>query len=266
MNPVALTIAGSDCSAGAGLQADLKAMQHFGVHGLCAVTCVVSETPLTVRRIDPVSTIMVQDQVNLLLDSYPVAAIKTGMLYSKAHILAINEIVRERNIPLVVDPVMIASSGAQLLEDDAIKAMKRDLLHHATLITPNMPEAAALADMQVDTVEQMQAAATAISEKFNTACLIKAGHLSDCNLRTDYLKPAPPETQIMPFSMPNIDLETDGIHGTGCTLSAAITANLALGKSLPDAIAAAKQYIHEAISKAHHWTHQNQKITSLNFQ
>ena len=127
--PVALTIAGSDCSAGAGIQADLKTFQHFHVHGLTAVTCVVSETANIVRAVHPVPVEIVADQISLLLESFPVAAVKTGMLFSAAHVTAVAEILRKHDgLSLVVDPVMIASTGASLLEPAAIDCYKNLLL------------------------------------------------------------------------------------------------------------------------------------------
>jgi hydroxymethylpyrimidine/phosphomethylpyrimidine kinase len=147
MTPIALTIAGSDCSAGAGLQADLKTFQHFQVYGLTAVTCVVSETPLIVRHVHPIPVDVVIDQVELLLQTFPIGAIKTGMLYSAAHIERLAELLAKYpNIPLVIDPVMIASTGDPLIEENAIIAYKEKLLPLATLITPNLPEAAVLLD------------------------------------------------------------------------------------------------------------------------
>ncbi len=121
---VALTIAGSDCSAGAGLQADLKTFSACGVHGLTAVTSIVAETPLVVESVDPVDPTALQDQVRLLLDSYPIDAIKTGMLGSKRHVVAVAELLSDHSAPLVVDPVMVASTGASLLEPDAVAAYR----------------------------------------------------------------------------------------------------------------------------------------------
>ena len=140
--PVALTIAGSDCSAGAGIQADLKTFQHFGVHGLTAITCVVSETANIVRAVHPVPVDVVADQISLLLESFPVRAVKTGMLFSAPHVIAVAEILgRHRDVQLVVDPVMIASTGDSLLEPDAVTAYKSLLLPLARVITPNLHEA-----------------------------------------------------------------------------------------------------------------------------
>src|SRR6478672_7976089 len=143
---VALTIAGSDCSAGAGLQADLKTFSALGVFGVTAVTCVVAEVPGKVSRIDPVDTRNVRQQVELLLASFPVGAIKTGLLFSAAVVDLVASILAKRaaKIPLVVDPVMVATSGDPLLQSPAIKSYQTRLFPLATLITPNLPEAAAL--------------------------------------------------------------------------------------------------------------------------
>ncbi|MFT6596570.1 MAG: hydroxymethylpyrimidine/phosphomethylpyrimidine kinase, partial [Akkermansiaceae bacterium] len=162
--PVALTIAGSDCSAGAGLQADLKTFTSFGVHCLTAVSCVVSETPLTVNQIHPVPPVILQDQIRLLLASYPVAAIKTGMLYSKAHIVAVCELLADTGIPLVVDPVMVASTGDPLLVDVALEAISERLLPLATVITPNLPEAGILLGRSVLAFDEQEKAASELSQ------------------------------------------------------------------------------------------------------
>ncbi len=181
--PVALTIAGSDCSAGAGIQADLKTFQHFHVHGLTAVTCVVSETANIVRAVHPVPVAIVSDQVSLLLDSFPVAAVKTGMLYSAAHVRAVAEILaRHPGLALVVDPVMIASTGDPLLEDDAITAYRELLLPLARVITPNLPEAEVLLGEKIPDEAALESAAHRLAERFGTAVLLKGGHLDtrDC--------------------------------------------------------------------------------------
>ena len=144
-NPVALTIAGSDSSAGAGIQADLKTFSALGVYGLTAVTCVVAETPGRVSKIEPVSAELVRDQIEVLLRSFPVAAIKTGLLFSASIIAEIARVLRaHRSTPLVIDPVMVATSGDALLEDDAIQTYERDLFPLAALLTPNLGEAGRL--------------------------------------------------------------------------------------------------------------------------
>ncbi len=236
--PVALSIAGSDCSSGAGIQADLKTFQHFRVHGLTAVTCVVSETANIVRAVHPVPPEIVADQVSLLLDSFPVAAIKTGMLFSAAHVTAVAEILkRHPGIPLVVDPVMIASTGARLLEDDAIAAYREQLLPLAGLITPNLAEAETLLGEKITCASDLEAAALALSARFGTAVLAKGGHLEGDGC-LDLLAI---DGTVQSFTADRIPVP--GSHGTGCTLSAAIAARLALGDSLSSATAAAKTYL-----------------------
>lgn len=236
--PVALTIAGSDCSAGAGLQADLKTFEHHGVHGLTAVTCVVSETANVVRAVHPVPPALAGDQVALLLESFPVAAIKTGMLFSAAHVAAVAAaLARHPGIPLVVDPVMIASTGAPLLEPDAIEAYREYLLPRATLVTPNLPEAEVLSGERLAGPEDLERVAALLYERYGAPVLLKGGHLEgpEC---TDLLYT--PE-ELYWFSADRIDLP--GSHGTGCTFSAAIAANLALGYELAEAVGQAKHYL-----------------------
>jgi hydroxymethylpyrimidine/phosphomethylpyrimidine kinase len=247
--PVALTIAGSDCSAGAGIQADLKTFQHFQVHGLTAVTCVVSETANIVRAVHPVPVEIVADQVSLLLESFPVAAIKTGMLFSAAHVLAVAEILRRfPQIPLVVDPVMIASTGASLLEPDAVAACRERLLPLARVITPNLPEAETLLGEKIPDESALEPAARRLAEMFGTAVLLKGGHLdgADCiDLLLD-------SGEVHRFSAARIPVA--GSHGTGCTLSAAIAAGLARADSLPEAVKAAKNYLGETLSGSYGFT------------
>jgi hydroxymethylpyrimidine/phosphomethylpyrimidine kinase len=246
MIPVTLTIAGSDCSAGAGVQADLKTFQHFRVHGLTAVTCVVSETANIVRVVHPVPVEIVRDQIALLLESFPVAAIKTGMLFSAAHVTAVAEILRKfPEIPLVVDPVMIASTGAPLLEPDAMLAYHELLLPLARVITPNLPEAEALLGAPIPDADAVESAARRLAEKFSTAVLLKGGHLdgADC---LDLLVDA---GEVYRFSAARIPVA--GSHGTGCTLSAAITAGLSLGHSLPKSVEMAKAYLGETLRQSY---------------
>lgn len=249
MIPIALTIAGSDCSAGAGIQADLKTFQHFGVFGLTAITCVVSETPLIVRHVHAVPPEIVADQVELLLSSYPIAAIKTGMLFSVEHIYHVARLLKDyAHIPLVVDPVMMASTGDPLIEPDAIAAYKEILLPKATLITPNLPEAEALLDGKKIDSNTIEDAARQLAEKFSTAVLLKGGHLfaESC---PDFLCD---RGKIHRFDSPR--LATVASHGTGCTLSAAIAAHLAKGQALAMACASAKSYITQALDQSLHWS------------
>lgn len=242
--PVALTIAGSDSSAGAGMQADLKTFQFYQVHGLTAVTCVVSETSQTVEAIEPMSASMVANQVDLLLKSYPVAAVKTGMLYSATIIRAVADLLKPHGIPLVIDPVMVASSGASLLEPEAVELYKSDLFPIATVITPNIPEAEALLGSSIQSEAEMTAAALELSKQYNTAILLKGGHLGQ-ELCIDILAQ---DGAIHRFEDPRIDVPES--HGTGCTLSAAIAANLAHGEPLTQAVTYAKSYLTQALKSS----------------
>jgi hydroxymethylpyrimidine/phosphomethylpyrimidine kinase len=248
--PTALTIAGSDCCAGAGLQADLKTFHHFGVHGLTAATCVVAETPREVRAIHPIPPEILRAQLELLLESYPIAAVKTGMLFAAEPIRVVAEVLAAHpGFRLVVDPVMIASTGDPLLEPDAIAAYQDLLLPMADVITPNLDEARVLAAAPIADEAAIETAAAALAERFGTAVLLKGGHLdhSDC---ADYLHHGPASRW---FRSPRI--ATRASHGTGCTLSAAIAAALAHGASLADAVAQAKDFINGCLDHALHWDH-----------
>lgn len=244
--PAALTIAGSDCSGGAGLQADLKTFQHFGVHGLCAVTCVVSETAHIVRSVHPVPVETVVDQASLLLESFPVSAVKTGMLYSAELVLATAALLR-RTQPahLVVDPVMVASTGDPLLQADAVDAYLHHLLPLATLATPNIPEAEKLLECSIPDARAMQRAATDLSKRLGISILLKGGHLSgDCSDDVLIYK-----GKAHWFSSPRLDVAAS--HGTGCTLSAGIAACLAQGYDMPSAITAAKHYLGRTLTTSY---------------
>src|SRR2546430_4783705 len=179
--PVALTIAGSDSSAGAGIQADLKTFSALGVSGLTAVTCVVAETPGRVSRIEPVEPEMVRQQIEVLAKVFPISAIKTGLLCSAEiiSIVARSMVDLARKIPLVIDPVITATGGDPLLERDAIESYETDLFPLATLITPNLDEAMQLVDGRVTDRKSMERAGKELERKFKTAILLKGGHLAD---------------------------------------------------------------------------------------
>src|SRR5437660_1480805 len=181
---VVLTIAGSDSSAGAGIQADLKTFSALGVYGLSAVTCVVAEIPGKVSRLEPISVEMVQEQIEFLAKNFPIAAIKTGLLCSAGIISAVAESIVDLRrkidngaIPLVVDPVFTATGGDPLLEPDAIETYKRELFQIASLITPNLDEAARLLGDKIQDRESMKRAGKELERKFKTAILLKGGHL-----------------------------------------------------------------------------------------
>ncbi|MGH7936754.1 MAG: bifunctional hydroxymethylpyrimidine kinase/phosphomethylpyrimidine kinase, partial [Chthoniobacterales bacterium] len=174
MPPVVLTIAGSDCSAGAGLQADLKTFSALGAYGLTAVTCVVAEVPGKVTRIDPVDPQNVRAQIELLLANFPVAAIKTGLLFSAEVVGLVAEILERaaKKIPLVVDPVMIATSGDPLLQPAAVELYRTRLFPRATLVTPNMAETAALTNLAVTNLEEMRVAGKQLQATYGVSFLI----------------------------------------------------------------------------------------------
>jgi len=244
--PVTLTIAGSDCSAGAGIQADLKTFQHFGVHGLTAVTCVVSENANVVRAVHPVPVGIVTDQITLMLESFPVTAVKTGMLFSAAHVRAVAGILNQYpGLQLVVDPVMIASTGDPLLEPDAIDAYRELLFPLARVITPNLPEAETLLGEKITDEAALESAARRLSQRFGTAVLLKGGHLpgADCvDLLVEH-------GEVYRFTEARIAVAAS--HGTGCTLSAAITAALARREDLPWAVEVAKNHLGRTLRHAY---------------
>ncbi len=246
--PVALTIAGSDSSAGAGIQADLKTFGALGVYGLTAITSVVAETPGVVSAIEGISAKMVRAQVNVLLTSFHVAAIKTGLLFSGEIVSAVARTLREHGPRLlVVDPVMVATSGDQLLRDDAVDAYERELFPLATLVTPNLDEAARLLREPIVDLKAMRSAGVRLTEKYRVPVLLKGGHLAGQNA-IDLLFVA---GNVIEFSAPF----SRGIatHGTGCTYSAAITAGLALGLSLEEAVRRAKQFVTATIAQHFSW-------------
>lgn len=244
---VVLTIAGSDNSCGAGIQADLKTISAFGAYGQTAVTCVVAEVPGRVAAIQPIRPEVVASQIRMSFEAFPVAAVKTGMLYSTAIIRAVAEALRERSIPLVIDPVMVASSGDPLLKTSAIEAYRRELFPLATVVTPNLDELRILSGMPCQNLAEIKKAGAFLVERHGCAFLLKGGHLKTSTATDILATPGKFETFRAPFRK---NAET---HGTGCTLSAAIAAGLANGKSLSEAVADAKSYITRAIGQAHRW-------------
>jgi hydroxymethylpyrimidine/phosphomethylpyrimidine kinase len=252
--PVALTIAGSDSSAGAGIQADLKTFSALGVYGLTAVTCVVAEIPGKVSRIEQVSARMVRDQIEVLEKNFQIGAIKTGLLCSAEIVSAVAKAIRGiessrgRRIPLVIDPVMIASSGDRLLEAAAIDAYTDQLFPLATLITPNLDEAALLIGTEIKDREQMEKATKALASKYRAAILLKGGHLRGDNA-IDLLFHKNKLTEFSARFVRGV-----ATHGTGCTYSAAIAAGLACGLVLEKAIGQAKKFVTKSIAEHLRWT------------
>lgn len=245
--PVALTIAGSDNSGGAGIQADLKAFSYFGCYGLTTITCVVAEVPGKVAAIQPIKAQIVADQIGLSLEAFPVRAVKTGMLFSTALVETVAEMLSSADAHLVVDPVMVASSGDRLLKKTAISAYEKLLMPKATLITPNLDELRILARREVSNLAEMKDAGRALVDQYGTAFLLKGGHLEG-RTAVDLLVTT---SGIEEFSAPYVKgVET---HGTGCTYSSAIAANLAHGRTLSASVASAKNYITAAIKQSLNW-------------
>jgi hydroxymethylpyrimidine/phosphomethylpyrimidine kinase len=244
---VVLTIAGSDNSGGAGLQADLKTFTTLGVYGTSAVTCVVAEHPGRVLNITPLPAARVADQIRLVLEAFPVAAIKTGMLFSAEIIDAVEQAITpalEAGVPLVIDPVMVASSGRILLKKNAVAALRR-LIKQADLVTPNLDEAALLWGRPIRDLAELRSAAVALAAgNGRPAFLVKGGHLKT-GQAVDLLASAPGRVRRYAVKrIPGVDP-----HGTGCTYSAAIAAGLAQGLTLPEAVALGKRFVTGAIKR-----------------
>ena len=243
MPPVALTIAGSDPSGGAGIQADLKTFHQFGVYGEAVITLVTVQNSTRVSRIQLLSPLLVREQIAAVLEDIPPAAAKTGALGSPEIVRAVAEAAAAFGFPLVVDPVMISKHGLPLLPEEAIRALRQELLPRAALLTPNIPEAEALTGAPIRSLDDVRQAACRILQMGPRAVLIKGGHLEGDAV--DLLADGATQHE---FSARRI--ETRHTHGTGCTYSAAITAGLAQGLPLYDAVARAKQFVHEAIRTA----------------
>jgi hydroxymethylpyrimidine/phosphomethylpyrimidine kinase len=242
--PVALTIAGSDSGGGAGIQADLKTFAALGVHGASAITCLTAQNPEGVYGIQAASADIVRRQIAAVVAELPPAAVKTGMLYSAPIIRVVAASLRRcQPVPLVVDPVMVSTSGAQLLKPDAVKALCKRLLPLAALVTPNLDEAAILVGAELHSVTDLRAAARTLYQFFGCAALVKGGHLRGLKEAVDIFYDGRQELLLSaPF------IRRASTHGTGCTYSAAIAAYLARGCSLPCAVRRAKQYITQAIA------------------
>ncbi|HET8548366.1 MAG TPA: bifunctional hydroxymethylpyrimidine kinase/phosphomethylpyrimidine kinase [Bryobacteraceae bacterium] len=238
--PVALTIAGSDPSGGAGIQADLKTFHQFGVYGEAVVTLLTVQNTRSVARVEVMRAELVLEQLRAVISDIPPNAAKTGALGSAEVIEAIAAEAAQWTFPLVVDPVMISKHGAPLIAEDATTAVRARLLPRAALLTPNLHEAAVLTGRAAGTTEQMREAARALHGLGARAVLVKGGHLE--GHATDVLYDG---TDFAELRAPRID--TQHTHGTGCTYTAAITAQLAQGAALIDAVRAAKRFITDAI-------------------
>ena len=244
--PRVLTIAGSDSGAGAGVQADLKTIAALGGYGTCAITAVTAQNTLGVTDVHRVDAATVRAQVDAVMDDIGADAAKTGMLWDAEIIETVAGAVRARRIGnLVVDPVMVATSGARLLRADAERALARELLPAASLVTPNVQEAAALCGRALETIEQVRWAARHIAEEMGAgAVVVTGGIVGGPAIDVLYAGGATEE-------MSGPRMETQSTHGTGCTFSAAAAVGLARGMEAPEAVAMAKDYVAAAIRAAY---------------
>ncbi len=243
MIPVALTIAGSDPSGGAGIQADLKTFHQLGVYGTTVLTLVTVQNTKRVQRVETLSVDLVEQQLDAVLEDIPPNAAKTGALGDESIIASVACKAAGFRFPLVVDPVMISKHGMPLMTEQARAALAQLLLPHASLVTPNLHEAGVLSGMSVTDLATMKEAARRIADLGAKAVLIKGGHLTGDAVDVLFW-----EGVFRHFSAPRVS--TRHTHGTGCTYSAAITAGLAAGLALPQAIERAKRFISRAIESA----------------
>ena len=250
---IALTIAGSDSSGGAGIQADLKTFAAFGVYGATAITAITAQSTLGVEAAAPLSADLVTAQIEAVAGDFTIDATKIGMLANAAIVEAVAAAIAELDLPLVVlDPVLVSSSGARLLDEDGVRALRAELLPHARVITPNIPEAEALGGRRIQSPEDAREAARRIHAMGAAAVIITGGHEMEGSGIGDQ------RAEI-------VDLLFDGhafhefrvarvksrhLHGTGCTFASAVAAGLALGHDLPAAAARAQQYVAGAIAHA----------------
>jgi hydroxymethylpyrimidine/phosphomethylpyrimidine kinase len=248
MIAAALTIAGSDPSGGAGIQADLKTFHQFGVYGEAVITLVTVQNTERVSRVEVMPADLVVEQIEAVITDIPPKAAKVGALGSLEIVEAVSEMAREFLFPLVVDPVMISKHGGRLLSCEAEEALKRNLLPLAFLVTPNIPEAEALVCMPIRTEEDMRTAGARILEYGCKAALIKGGHLA--GEPVDILCCAGEDSARSGRLFAGKRIPTKHTHGTGCTYSAAITAALAVGNTLSKSILLARQYVQQAIETA----------------
>lgn len=248
IRPCCLTIAGSDSGGNAGVQADLRAFHAYGLHGCTVFAALTAQNPNAVTAVHPVPAGFVAAQLDAVLGVYSISALKTGMLSDPAAIETIaDRLAGHPEIAKVIDPVMIATSGARLVSGETVDAIRRRLLPLATIVTPNLPEAGELAGEREgrDAIsKRARELARRIYETYGTAVLVKGGH-GDASSAVDVLCTG--SDSFEEFSLPWVG-EPISTHGTGCSLAAALAAELALGRSLPDAVRGAKSYVHDAIA------------------
>ncbi|MBR7121558.1 MAG: bifunctional hydroxymethylpyrimidine kinase/phosphomethylpyrimidine kinase [Lentisphaeria bacterium] len=243
--PSAMTIAGSDSGGGAGIAADLRTFNAFGVFGTCAITAVTSQNPATVRRIDSLPGAAAAAQIETILEKIPVKHCKTGMLFSAEIIDAVFSAIKDHHLKLVCDPVMISTSGKKLLQDEAVAMLIDRLKDSASWITPNIPEAQLLGDCRITGIKDMLRCAAKLHETFSASIFLKGGHLSG-NSSTDVIAR---DGRLYTLTSPLLDLPQFASHGTGCTLSAALTAMCALDLPWKQAVCESKAFVYGSLSQ-----------------
>lgn len=244
---IVLTIAGSDSSGGAGIQADIKAISALGSYAASAITSVTAQNTLGVQGIHPIPTDIVRQQIESVMDDFHPDAIKIGMVCNKGIALTVTECIRKYHPRWVVyDPVMVSTSGHKLMTDDTIEIIKQELIPLVSLITPNLHEARILSGLDVTSEEEMENCADFLGKSCRCSVLIKGGHLEDSEM-SDVLYDTE-EQRCFRYHAPKI--ESHNLHGTGCTLSSAIATKLSQGHPMKEAIALAKDYVTKAIDAA----------------
>ncbi len=244
--PAVITIAGSDSGGGAGIQADLRTFNAFGVFGCSAICAVTSQNPLAVNRIDLLSPEAVYAQITTVRQTIKLAAAKTGMLGGAGIIEAAVNALAGFDGPIVVDPVMISTSGAALLEPDAVRNLVEKLLPIAAWITPNIPEAEVLTGMKISSYREMLKAARICTDKWGCGCILKGGHLPGAEKAVDIIAC---QSEVYELSTPVIELSGPVSHGTGCTLSAAFASALAQGYGYLEAARLAKAFVYGSLQE-----------------
>lgn len=249
--PVALTIAGSDSGGGAGIQADLRTFSAFGVFGTSAITAVTAQNPCEVRKVSDISPKMVQDQIETVFAKFAIKSVKTGMLHNGNVIESVTNSIKEKSCVVIVDPVMISTSGVQLLKDDAVETMKKKLFPIADWITPNVPEAEKILDIKINTYKELKKAARMMAEIYDSSIVLKGGHvISKDDKAVDIVCS---KGNIFSLSSPLVDLSEDIdstlTHGTGCTFSAAMAAGVALDMPWKDMLISAKAFVYGSLAE-----------------
>ena len=250
--PIVLTIAGSDCSGGAGIQADIKTISSLGCYAASVITAVTSQNTLGVQAVLPLPATTVSTQIESVCSDLKVKAVKIGMIPNEecARVI-VKQLKKFKPSFIVYDPVMVSTSGKALMEEETIAFVSKELFPLCTLITPNLPEASRLlADMKISNEEEMDKAATELAETYHTSILLKGGHLDSSDMMDILHLPSSVKRSVRHFVFHSDKIISPNLHGTGCTLSSAIASYLSGGYSLPDSVEFSKDYLTEAIRQA----------------